>query len=84
MRDLIRMAADGIHYLAVFDNHTERPLYLGRQARIATADQRIICYALAVRAPSITWSRSSTVLRKLPPAICARADVPAFIGLCLR
>jgi hypothetical protein len=45
MRDLIRMAADGIHYLAVFDNHTERPLYLGRQTRIATADQRIICYA---------------------------------------
>ena len=45
MRDLIRMAADGIHYLAVFDNHTERPIYLGRQARIATADQRIICYA---------------------------------------
>jgi hypothetical protein len=46
MRDLLRMAADGgIHYLAVFDNHTERPLYLGRQTRIATADQRIICYA---------------------------------------
>jgi hypothetical protein len=46
MRDLIRMAADGgIHYLAVFDNHTERRLYLGRQTRIATADQRIICYA---------------------------------------
>jgi hypothetical protein len=45
MRDLIRMAADGIHYLAVFDNHSERPIYLGRQARIATADQRIICYA---------------------------------------
>jgi Domain of unknown function (DUF222) len=45
MRDVIRMAADGVHYLAVFDNHTERPLYLGRQTRIATADQRIICYA---------------------------------------
>ena len=45
MRDLIRMAADAIHYLAVFDNHTERPIYLGRQARIATADQRIVCYA---------------------------------------
>ena len=45
MRDLIRMAADAIHYLAVFDNHTERPLYLGRQKRIATADQRLICYA---------------------------------------
>lgn len=45
MRDVIRMAADAIHYLAVFDDHTERPLYLGRQKRIATADQRIICYA---------------------------------------
>jgi hypothetical protein len=45
MRDLIRMAANAIHYLAVFDNHTERPLYLGRQSRIATADQRLICYA---------------------------------------
>jgi hypothetical protein len=45
MRDLISMAANAIHYLAVFDNHTERPLYLGRQKRIATADQRLICYA---------------------------------------
>ncbi|MFZ1163871.1 DUF222 domain-containing protein [Mycobacterium sp.] len=45
MRDLIRMAANSIHYLAVFDEHTERPLYLGRQNRIATADQRLICYA---------------------------------------
>jgi hypothetical protein len=45
MRDVIRMGADGIHYLAVFDDHSERPLYLGRQNRIATADQRIICYA---------------------------------------
>jgi hypothetical protein len=45
MRDVIRLAADSIHYLAVFDDHTERPLYLGRQTRIATADQRIICYS---------------------------------------
>jgi hypothetical protein len=45
MRDLIRMAADGIHYLAVFDSHSDRPLYLGRQTRIATTDQRMICYA---------------------------------------
>ena len=45
MRDVIRMASDGIHYLAVFDEHTERPIYLGRETRIATADQRIICYA---------------------------------------
>lgn len=45
MRDLIAMAAETIHYLAVFDDHTKRPLYLGRQKRIATADQRLICYA---------------------------------------
>ena len=45
MRDLIGMAASAIHYLAVFDDHTERPLYLGRQKRVATADQRLICYA---------------------------------------
>lgn len=45
MPDLLRMAAKAIHYLAVFDEHTGRPLYLGRQKRIATADQRIICHA---------------------------------------
>jgi hypothetical protein len=45
MRDLIRMAADAIHYLAVFDDHSDRPIYLGRQKRLATADQRVICYA---------------------------------------
>jgi hypothetical protein len=45
MRDLIRMAADSIHYLAVFEDHTNRPLYLGRSKRVASADQRIICYA---------------------------------------
>src|SRR6516225_1904580 len=45
MRDLIRMATKAIHYLPVFDDHTERPLYLGRQKRLATADQRLICYA---------------------------------------
>jgi hypothetical protein len=45
MSDLIRLASKAIHYLAVFDDHTDRPLYLGRQKRIATADQRLICYA---------------------------------------
>jgi Domain of unknown function (DUF222) len=45
MRELIRMAADAIHYLAVFEDHTNRPLYLGRSKRVASADQRIICYA---------------------------------------
>jgi hypothetical protein len=45
MRDLIRMASESIQYLVVFDDHSERPLYLGRSKRIATADQRIVCYA---------------------------------------
>jgi hypothetical protein len=45
MRDLIRMAAESMHYLAVFADHSARPLYLGRSKRIATTDQRIICYA---------------------------------------
>src|SRR6201993_62269 len=45
MRDLIRMASDAIPYLAVFEDHTQRPLYLGRAKRVASADQRLICYA---------------------------------------
>jgi uncharacterized protein DUF222/HNH endonuclease len=45
MRDLIRMASESIQYLVVFDDHSERPLYLGRSKRIATVDQRIVCYA---------------------------------------
>ncbi len=45
MRDLIRMASDAIPYLAVFEDHTQRPLYLGRARRVASADQRLICYA---------------------------------------
>lgn len=45
MRDLITLAGDQIHYLVVFDGHSGRPLYLGRSKRLATADQRIVCYA---------------------------------------
>ncbi|MBW0018042.1 MAG: DUF222 domain-containing protein, partial [Mycobacterium sp.] len=45
MAELIRLAAHAIHYLAVFDEHTARPLYLGRQKRIATPEQRLICHA---------------------------------------
>ena len=45
MRDLIRMAAHAIHYLAVFDDHSDRPIYLARSKRIATTDQRIVCHA---------------------------------------
>jgi Domain of unknown function (DUF222)/HNH endonuclease len=45
MRDLIRMAGHAYHYLAVFDEHQSRPLYLGRSRRIASADQRVVLYA---------------------------------------
>ncbi|MGE2814638.1 HNH endonuclease signature motif containing protein [Mycobacterium heidelbergense] len=45
MRDVIRMARHAYHYLAVFDEHSSRPLYLGRSRRIASPDQRIVLYA---------------------------------------
>lgn len=45
MRDLIRMASHAYHYLAVFDEHQSRALYLGRSRRIATADQWVVLYA---------------------------------------
>lgn len=45
MRDVIRMARHAYHYLVVFDEHSRRPLYLGRSRRIATPDQRIVLYA---------------------------------------
>ncbi|VBA56199.1 HNH endonuclease signature motif containing protein [Mycobacterium attenuatum] len=45
MPDVIRLARHAYHYLAVFDQHTSRPLYLGRSRRIASPDQRIVLYA---------------------------------------
>jgi hypothetical protein len=42
--DLIRMARHAYHYLAIFDSHSSRPLYLGRSKRIATGDQRIVLH----------------------------------------
>lgn len=47
MRDLLNMlsAGDSRHYLAVFEDHSDRPLYLARSRRIASLDQRIWCYA---------------------------------------
>lgn len=44
MRDVIRMAAHAHHYLVVYDNHTEIPLYLGRSRRTASAGQRIVLH----------------------------------------
>jgi Domain of unknown function (DUF222)/HNH endonuclease len=45
MSDVIRMASHAYHYLAVFDDHQNRPLYLGRSHRIASPDQRVVLYA---------------------------------------
>jgi len=45
MRELIAMAAHAVHYLAVFDGHSNRPLYLGRARRIASPDQRLALFA---------------------------------------
>ena len=45
MADLIRMATPAYHYLAVFDQHTEQALYLGRTRRCASGAQRIVLYA---------------------------------------
>ena len=46
VRDLITMCGKGAHpYLAVFDKHTNVPLYLGRSRRTATAGQRLVLFA---------------------------------------
>jgi hypothetical protein len=45
MSEVIRLAAYAHHYLAVFDDHTGLPLYLGRSKRCASAGQRIVLHA---------------------------------------
>ena len=45
MRDVIRLARHAYHYLAVFDEHHNRPLYLGRSKRIASPDHRVVLHA---------------------------------------
>ncbi|WP_018601625.1 HNH endonuclease signature motif containing protein [Mycobacterium sp. 155] len=42
---VIAMAAHARHYLAVFANHKEIPLYLGRSKRIASPGQRLVLHA---------------------------------------
>ena len=37
----VRMAANSIHYLSVFDDHNNRPLYLGRTKRVASASRAV-------------------------------------------
>jgi hypothetical protein len=45
MSDVIKQAAAAHHYLAVFDDHSAEPLYLGRAKRLASTAQRIVLYA---------------------------------------
>ncbi len=45
MREVIKQAATAHHYLRVFDDHTQEPLYLGRAKRLATPAQRLALYA---------------------------------------
>ena len=44
MSEVIRQASAAHHYLVVFDNHTQCPLYLGRSRRLASVAQRIVLY----------------------------------------
>lgn len=43
--DLIRLAAHAWHYLAVFDQHTNIALHLGRTKRVASVGQRLMLFA---------------------------------------
>lgn len=44
MADVIRLAAHAHHYLAIYDQHTSEPLYLGRTKRLASRGQRIMLH----------------------------------------
>ncbi|MGV0849843.1 DUF222 domain-containing protein [Mycolicibacterium phlei] len=46
MRELIAMAAQAHPYLAVFDKHSNEPLYLGRAKRCASTSQRLMLFAM--------------------------------------
>ncbi|BBZ07294.1 hypothetical protein MDOR_14630 [Mycolicibacterium doricum] len=76
IRDLIRMAGQSRHYLAVFDDHTEEVLYFGRARRCATTAQRLALFARdrGCTHPSCTvpfyWCESTT------PATSATAGTP--------
>ncbi|TPG27403.1 HNH endonuclease signature motif containing protein, partial [Mycolicibacterium hodleri] len=45
MADLIRMASHAVHYLVVFDKHTNEALYCGRSKRIAPKAHRIVLHS---------------------------------------
>ncbi|GAT08146.1 HNH endonuclease signature motif containing protein [Mycolicibacterium novocastrense] len=45
MSEVIRQASSAHHYLAIFDDHTEEILYLGRAKRLASKAQRLALFA---------------------------------------
>ncbi|HEX2286010.1 MAG TPA: HNH endonuclease signature motif containing protein [Mycobacterium sp.] len=45
MSDVIRLASHAHHYLVIYENHTQLPLYLGRAKRFASPAQRIVLHA---------------------------------------
>ncbi|STZ74498.1 protein of uncharacterised function DUF222 [Mycolicibacterium fortuitum] len=49
--DVIRMAAHAHHYLVVYENHRQIPLYLGRSKRVATPDSGSCCTIATAGAP---------------------------------
>ncbi|OBG87026.1 hypothetical protein A5699_20170 [Mycobacterium sp. E802] len=44
IKDVIRMGAHSHHYLVVYEDHRQVPLYLGRSKRIATPAQRLVLH----------------------------------------
>ena len=61
MPDLIRMAANAIHYLAVFDEHTGRPLYLAAKSASPPLTRDSSATPATVAAPvPIAWNRAIT------------------------
>ncbi|OBF92484.1 hypothetical protein A5790_13385 [Mycobacterium sp. 852002-51152_SCH6134967] len=45
MSEVIKQASSAHHYLAIFDDHTEEILYLGRANRLASKAQRLVLFA---------------------------------------
>nr|WP_238382178.1 HNH endonuclease signature motif containing protein [Mycobacterium neumannii] len=45
MSEVIKQASSAHHYLAIFDDHTEEILYLGRANRLASKAQRLALFA---------------------------------------
>lgn len=85
MRDLIRMSSHAFHYLAVFDDHTSRPLYLGRSRRIASPDQRVVLYARdrGCTAPACDVPGYHTEVHHMQPwCRGGRTDVDAMTLAC--